>query len=95
MATDEYMNSVVDIDLFDYFFKELCTLEDQESRPEEERWTKYFDEPDKRVFYKKEGDSELMTVMTDCVIEANFGEALACYENREILDEIMPDFNNI
>jgi hypothetical protein len=81
MAMEEYKLSKKDFDLFDYLFEELTTLEDQDSRPENKRWTKYFDEDDKRVFYKKEGDSEIMTVLTDCVMNSKVTEALCTYDN--------------
>ena len=33
--------------------------------------------------------------MTDCVVEAGMGRVLACYDNLEILHEIMPEFRNM
>jgi len=67
-------------------------LDDQESLPEEERWTVYYDEPDKRVYYKQEEGLPYGSVLTDCVIEAGFTETVACFDNVKILEELMPEF---
>lgn len=53
------------------------------------------DEPDKRVFYRKEPGCNFQTLMTDCVVQANFMQALACYENVEILSKLLPEFYEI
>ena len=56
---------------------------------------KYYDEADKRLFFKiKEGEA-FNLILTDCVIEANLGQTLATYDNFEILSKMMPAFYDI
>lgn len=33
--------------------------------------------------------------MTDCVVNANIGKVLACYDNLELLDKLMPEFYDL
>jgi len=72
-ASEEVKNLQSDAVLFDYMYTELSLLEQQEGRPEKDKWTIYYDEPDKRVFYKKDFETGDMSVMTDCVLDAGMG----------------------
>jgi len=33
--------------------------------------------------------------LTDCVVNANIGKVLACYDNLELLDKLMPEFYDL
>ena len=58
-------------------------------------WNKYYDEPDKRVFYKEEEGNPYGSVITDCVVDAPWDYALACYDNLEVLAILMPEFYDL
>ena len=92
LASDEVKNTAFDDALFEQLYEILETLDTPEALPLEDRWTKYYDEPDKRLFYKEEEGYPLGTVITDCVIEAEIGSVIACYDNLEICEQLLPDF---
>ena len=71
-------------------------LIDQEEQVEDGScWVKFYDEPDKRVFYKQEEGLVYGTIMTDCITDAGICETLACYDNFEVLEELMKEFYDL
>jgi len=73
-------------------YDNLCNLEDLKT---EDGWQKYYDEPDKRTFYKQEEGYAYGSVITDCIVDASIQETIGCYDNIEILDTLMPEFNDL
>jgi hypothetical protein len=47
------------------------------------------------VFYKQEEGYAYGSVITDCVTNANVTKVLACYDNLELLDKLMPEFYDL
>lgn len=90
LATEEVQYTILDQELFEYLYDQICTL-DQEGQD----WTKYYDEPDKRVFYKQEDGYMYGSVLTDCIVEASLMHTLCCYDNLEVLDKLMPEFYDL
>lgn len=78
-----------------YLYDNLCSLHNQDAVPEAERWTRHCEEPDKRVYYKQENGYAFGSVLTDCIIESNMQQAIACYDNIEILSKLMPEFYDL
>jgi hypothetical protein len=58
-------------------------------------WTIYHNEHDKRTFYKQEPGCLYGSVITDCVVEAPMDHVVACYDNIEVCEEMMPDFHDL
>lgn len=58
-------------------------------------WTKYCEEPDRKIFYKQENGMPFATTLSDCVVEAGLMETIACYENVEVLEDLMPEFYDV
>jgi hypothetical protein len=56
---------------------------------------KYYDYPDKRLFYKKEDGKALGTVITDSVTESTIPQLIACWDNMEILRTLIPEFYDL
>lgn len=80
--------SKLDDELFGYLYDQLCSLDDLEGNS---KWIKYYDEPDKRVFYSYEEGERYQSTITDCVVDAPYEHVLACYDNLEVLEKLMPD----
>lgn len=92
MGSEEVKYTTLDEELFSYLYDQLCFLDDEEAMS---GWIKYYDEPDKRVFYKEEEGNPYGSVITDCVVDAPFTHTLACYDNLEILHTLMPEFYDL
>lgn len=69
MESDEAKAAKLDDELFDYLYDQLCTIEDL---GEEKKWIKYYDEPDKRVFYRYDEGLSYQSTITDVVVEAPY-----------------------
>ena len=101
LGLEEVRNCELDQTLFDYLYDQLIKIEEvnlnakKDNKGDEFAWIKYIDEPDKRVFYRKEPGCNYQTLMTDCVMDASICQALACYENVEILGKLLPEFYDI
>ena len=52
---------------------------------EETGWKKYFDEPTRRLFYKQDDTSPIMSVITDCIIDHDLSYVLACMAELEFI----------
>jgi hypothetical protein len=55
----------------------------------------YYDEPDKRTFYKKEEGKVYGSVITDTVIDAPCQQVMGCYDNLPVLNKLMPEFYDL
>jgi len=65
--SDYFRWTKLDSELFEYLYKTLPCMEDTVNS---DGWVKYYDYPDKRLFYKKEDGKALGTVITDSVTES-------------------------
>lgn len=74
-------------------YDNICNLSSMET--EQDGWVIYYNEPDKRTFYKQEEGMAYGSVITDNIIQHSLDKVLACYDNLEILDAFMPDFNDL
>jgi hypothetical protein len=85
--------------LFVYLYDQLETLEDLDGQAsadgEGTSWIKCTDEPDKRVFYKQENGCAYGSIITDNIIETNLAFPVACFDNFEIMDKLMPEFYDL
>jgi len=79
LASDMVKYTQLDEELFGYLYDQLCGLDTIDVS--EGGWTKYHDEPDKRTFYKQEGEAVFGSVITDCIIDTDLNRVLACYDN--------------
>ena len=84
LATEEAKFTELDQELFVYLYDQLEILEDLDSNTESadgdgSNWVKCTDEPDKRVFYKQENGYAYGSVITDNIIETNFGTSKIPY----------------
>jgi hypothetical protein len=94
LATEEVKYTLLDQELFEYLYDQICYLHKTDEQ-EDDKWIKYYDEPDKRVFYKQEDGFVYGSILTDCIIEASMTHALCCYDNLEVLDKLMPEFYDL
>jgi hypothetical protein len=94
-TSDEFKNTVFDSEMYEYFYSEVADLHDQSKIDEKDRWTFYIDEPDKRTYYKKKEGENLFIVLTDTVCDANIGQAVACYDNFDVIADAMPELKNV
>lgn len=68
---------------------------DYDETPEDGQWIRYYDEEDKRVYYKQEEGKAYGTVMCDSVTNAGLTETLACYDNLTLLELLMKEFYDL
>lgn len=61
-------------------------IDEEEQAEDGNSWVKFYDESDKRVFYKQEEGLVYGTIMTDCITDAGICETMACYDNFEVLE---------
>lgn len=58
-------------------------------------WQLKYNEPDKKIFLKLENGFETCTTLSDCIIDADYIETFACFENLEILEDLMKEFYDL
>lgn len=66
--------------LTDYLYDNITNIEN----PEVSGWTKYYDYPDIRIFYKDEEGEVFGSIMTDTIVDTNLIKLLAVWENTEV-----------
>ena len=93
LQSEEVKYTILDQELFEYLYDQICDLDNLDKEGQD--WVKYYDEPDKRVFYKQEDGYIYGSVLTDCIVEASLTHTLCCYDNLEVLDKLMPEFYDL
>lgn len=80
-----------DEDLFQYLYDNLTNLDD----PEVSGWTKYYDYPDLRIFYKDEEGEVFGSIVTDTIVDTSVMKTVAVWDNLEVFDQLMPEFYDV
>jgi len=77
--------------LFEYLYDNITNVEN----PEVSGWTKYYDYPDIRIFYKDEEGAVFGSILTDTIVESSLPKLLAVWDNLEVFAQLMPDFYDV
>ena len=93
---DFYANDYVkwiteDHELFEYLYDNITNIEN----PEVSGWTKYYDYPDVRIFYKDEEGAVFGSILTDTIVDTSVQKLLAVWDNLEVFAQLMPEFYDV
>ena len=80
----------LDIQMWDHFYEAF-----EQANAVKSEWNKTVDEPKRRVFWRKDEGMDSMTFMTDTIIDADMTQLMCCFDQEEILQDIMQDFNSL
>lgn len=80
--SEEYKSVRSDRVLFDYFYRE--TAEGCEG------WTQYYNEPDKKVKYKYEEGCNLVSCMSECIVDAPIDHVLCLFAEIDVFKDWFP-----
>ena len=85
MRSDHVKCIIKDRELFDYYFREV----------DKDDWITYYDEPERKLKYKYEDDCRLMSIMSECVVNASLTDTLFLFAELDFFKEWMPNMTEV
>jgi len=82
LASDEVTALAQDKELFDYFFQTMDNLEE---------WTKYYDEPTRKVYYKYEEGMTLVSCFCEAIVDAPLLDTVSLFIEIDLFKDWFPN----
>ncbi len=82
LQSEEYISIRQDRELFDYYYKETSDGSTG--------WVQYYDEPDKKVKYKYEDGCNLVSCMSECIVDAPMEHVLCLFAEIDVFKDWFP-----